>query len=115
MPEMTRRARARAQDTSSEVEDVADGGREEQSNHGGATITSELKETFREAAIEVLKPVARKATTAAAKYAVTQGPSVVKDKLAGAGGAGGLAKGVGGVAARARPRGKSKGKGPGGP
>jgi uncharacterized membrane protein len=73
---------------------------------GGKTITSELKETFREAAIEILKPVMRKATTEAAKYAVKHGPELVKDKVAPkiqeAGGAGALAKGVaskgGGVA-----------------
>ncbi|MEA2296850.1 MAG: hypothetical protein QOE86_4489, partial [Solirubrobacteraceae bacterium] len=70
------------------------------------TITSELKETFREAAIEVLKPVMRQATTSAAKYAVKRGPGLVKDKVAPkvqeAGGAGALVKGVaskgGGVA-----------------
>src|SRR4051812_13255615 len=63
-----------------------------------AAMRSELKDTVREAAIEVLKPVMRKATTSAAKYAVTQGPSLVKDKLApkvqDAGGAGALVKGV---------------------
>ena len=63
-----------------------------------STITSELKDTFREAAIEILKPVMRKATTSAAKYAVTQGPGLVKDKVAPrvqeAGGAAALAKGV---------------------
>jgi hypothetical protein len=35
----------------------------EQQSSSPKTITSELKETFREAAIEVLKPVMRKATT----------------------------------------------------
>jgi uncharacterized membrane protein len=80
-----------------------DGGSRSESN---ATITRELRDTFREAAIEVLKPVMRKATTSAAKYAVTQGPGLVKDKVAPrvqeAGGAAALAKGVaskgGGVA-----------------
>jgi uncharacterized membrane protein len=73
---------------------------------GKPTLTSELRDTIREAAIEVLRPVARKATVSAAKYAVTKGPDLVKDrvtpKIAEAGGAGALAKGVaskgGGVA-----------------
>src|SRR5215211_1505580 len=62
------------------------------------TVTSELKDVVREAAIEVLRPVARKATTSAAKYAVMKGPDLVKDrvgpKIVEAGGAGNLAKGV---------------------
>jgi uncharacterized membrane protein len=73
---------------------------------GERTITSELKDTFREAAIEVLRPVMRQATTEAAKFAVKRGPGLVKDRVApkiqDAGGAGALAKGVaskgGGVA-----------------
>jgi uncharacterized membrane protein len=73
---------------------------------GKPTLTSELRDTIREAAIEVLRPVARKATMSAAKYAVTKGPDLMKDKVApkisDAGGAGALAKGVaskgGGVA-----------------
>jgi uncharacterized membrane protein len=61
-----------------------------------ATITSELRDTIREAAVEVLKPVAQSATRAAAKYAVTKGPELLRDrvvpKVAEAGGAGELAK-----------------------
>jgi uncharacterized membrane protein len=131
MAEMTKRARARAKDTSSEVQDNGASARDEGSDDqhsdkgGSPTITSELKDTFREAAIEVLKPVARKATTAAAKYAVSQGPGLVKDKLApkiaDAGGAAGLAKsvggmasGVGGVASKLTGGGKSKEKSPSG-
>jgi len=119
MSEVTTRARRRAKDTTDQVDAVKDeapnvtnGGepRDEESgddrSRGGPTITSELKETFREAMIEVLRPVMRKATTSAAKYAVTQGPNLVKDKvaprIADAGGAAGIAKGVaskgGGVA-----------------
>src|SRR5919112_635367 len=94
---------------SSRAEDEADDVREkgeDRASSGAQTITAELKDTFREAAIEVLKPVMRKATTEAAKYAVKNGPSLVKDKVApkiqDAGGAGAIAKGVaskgGGVA-----------------
>src|SRR4051812_30817458 len=93
----------------SDVENEAphdDSGDEQSSGGGGKTITSELKDTFPEAAIEVLKPVMRKATTEAAKYAVKRGPGLVTEKVAPkiqeAGGAGALMKGVtskgGGVA-----------------
>lgn len=69
------------------------------SGDGDRTITAELKESVREAAIEVLRPVMKQATTTAAKYAVTQGPSLVKNKVApritDAGGVGELTKGLG--------------------
>src|SRR5439155_5162080 len=45
-------------------------------------------------AVEVLKPIARKATVSAAKYAVSRGPDMVKDKVGDAGGAGSLVKGA---------------------
>jgi uncharacterized membrane protein len=45
------------------------------------TVSSELKGAVREAAIEVLSPVARQATSSAAKYAITQGPKLLKDKV----------------------------------
>jgi uncharacterized membrane protein len=65
---------------------------------GGQTLVSELRGTVREAALEVLKPLAREATTAAAKAAATKGPGLVKDrvmpKVEEAGGAGALAKGA---------------------
>jgi len=108
MPERTKQARRRAKDVSDDVngagERVQDEAQDTGEQAGGATgtITSELKDTIREAAIEVLRPVMKKATTQAAKYAVTKGPDLIKDKLEGAGGAGALAKGVaskgGGVA-----------------
>jgi uncharacterized membrane protein len=104
MPEATKSVRRRAKD----VSDNGDSAQErtedatEQAQDGSRTITSELKDAFREAAIEVLKPVMSKATTSAAKYAVRHGPDLVKDKLEDAGGAGALAKGIaskgGGVA-----------------
>src|SRR3954447_6905603 len=60
------------------------------------TVTSEIKDVVREAALEVLKPVAKKATTEAAKFAATKGPDLVKDKLmpmlSDAGGASGIAE-----------------------
>ena len=60
------------------------------------TLRGELTNVVREAAIEVLGPVARKATTSAAKYAVTKGPEIVKDmvvpRMQKAGGPAALAK-----------------------
>jgi uncharacterized membrane protein len=56
------------------VEDI--GRREE------PTVREELRSIVREAALEVLGPVTRKATTAAAKYAVTKGPQLAKDTVA---------------------------------
>jgi uncharacterized membrane protein len=115
MAEITKQARRRAKTTSDQAEkarskaseqasDAAgsaeDGAQEAADNgsSGGRTITSELKDTFREAAIEVLRPVMRQATTSAAKYAVKKGPGLMKDKvvpkLEEAGGAGAIAKGL---------------------
>jgi uncharacterized membrane protein len=108
----TKDATEQSENGRSQVEDQAqeltggNGDDEGGGSSGSPTITSELKDTFREAAVEVLKPVMRKATMAAAKYAVKEGPSLFKDKIApkleDAGGAGELVKGVaskgGGVA-----------------
>jgi len=111
-----RRGKAASDQAASQIDDDAgdavapDSGERDDANGSGSsngrTITSELKETFREAAIEVLKPVMRQATSSEAKYAVKQGPGLVKNKVApkiqDAGGAGALMKGVaskgGGVA-----------------
>jgi uncharacterized membrane protein len=112
MADVTKPARRGRQRAQEQVEDrapeVDDESQDEQgadeprggegSEDSGSSVTSELKDTIREAAIEVLKPVARKATTSAAKYAVTKGPDLVKDKVMPkveeAGGAGALAKGA---------------------
>jgi uncharacterized membrane protein len=62
------------------------------------SLTGDLKETFREAAIEILRPAMRNATKSAAKYAVLNGPGLVRTKVApriqDAGGAGAIAKGL---------------------
>jgi uncharacterized membrane protein len=52
------------------------GGREQR------TLREELLQIIREAALEVLVPVARRATTQAAMYAVKRGPQVAKETLA---------------------------------
>ena len=117
MADITKRARRRAEDSTSDVDEAADGARSRaedagkgasSDNGGSPTITSELMDSFREAAIEVLKPVARKATTAAAKYAVSQGPSLVKDKVAP------KLSDVGGIASKLTGGGSSKEKSPSG-
>src|SRR3954451_21192015 len=98
-------ARSQAEDRASDATGSAEDGAQQavdKGSEGGRTITSELKDTFRKAAIEVLRPVMRKATTSAAKYAVTKGPGLMKDKLMPrieeAGGAGGIAGSLGGMA-----------------
>jgi uncharacterized membrane protein len=82
------------------------GGAPQELESAERTVRDELRSIMREAAIEVLGPVTRKATTAAAKYAVTKGPELatktvapkIKDTLAPkveeAGGPGELAKGA---------------------
>jgi hypothetical protein len=52
---------------------------------GGAdqrTVREELREIVRETALEVLVPVARRATTQAARYAITRGPQLARDTIA---------------------------------
>jgi uncharacterized membrane protein len=43
----------------------------------GETVTQELKDAIMQAALEVLGPAARQATSSAAKYAVSKGPELV--------------------------------------
>jgi uncharacterized membrane protein len=65
-------------------------------NGAGETISHELKQAMRDAALEVLGPAARQATLLAAKYAVSKGPEVVSrhvtQGVSKAGGPGGLAQ-----------------------
>ena len=96
------------------------------SSDGSPTLVGELKDAIREAAVEVLKPVARKATLSAAKLAVTSAPALVSkvgpkitDKVEDAGGAGALMQGItdkgGDLASKLPFGGKDKdGKGKGG-
>ncbi|HWE10347.1 MAG TPA: hypothetical protein VG325_13420 [Solirubrobacteraceae bacterium] len=46
------------------------------------TVREELREIVRETALDVLVPVARTATTQAAKYAITRGPQLARDTIA---------------------------------
>src|SRR3977135_828995 len=88
----------------------------------GDTVAEELKEAVRAAALEVLGPAARQATSSAARYAVRKGPELVTKNVMPAvwraGGPSGLAQeamskggealsglgGIGGVAGRLMAR-----------
>jgi uncharacterized membrane protein len=82
----------------------AAGGAVERAGGGGAqrTLGEELRAIVREAALEVLVPVARRATRQAAMYAVARGPQLARDTIAPklgaaieeAGGPGALARGA---------------------
>jgi hypothetical protein len=88
------------------VRDAATGAGAAVQHAGGGgeqrTLREELREIVREAALEVLVPIARRATTQAAMYAVTRGPQLARDtvvpKLGAAieeaGGPGAFAKGA---------------------
>src|SRR6476661_6475772 len=65
---------------------------------GGGGIFAELKDVASDAALAVLAPVAKKAATQAAKFAVSKGPELMEDKilpkLADAGGPAGIMDGL---------------------
>ena len=126
-----RRARARAPKDAADaaergaqgVEEVANQPRKQTEevlgqagDQGAKTLTAELKDAIRHAAIEVLSPVARNATTIAAKYAVDKGPEIINDKVApmlgDAGGALELAKKAGGAGGLVSKLKRDKGDGP---
>src|SRR4051812_4945929 len=47
----------------------------------GGGVISTLKDTAADAALAVLKPVAKRAATKAAKFAVEKGPELIEDKV----------------------------------
>jgi hypothetical protein len=69
-----------------QVQQAAEGaGRAVEGVGGGGTqrtLREELREIVREAAVEVLVPVARRATTQAAMYAVRRGPDLAREAIA---------------------------------
>jgi hypothetical protein len=113
--DVAREAGGQAQQAGDQVKDAATGQQPKK-------VTSELKDVVREAALEMLSPVARKATSSAAKYAVSKGPELVKRKMAprvaDAGGPMELAKkaggGVGGVMSKLPKVGGDAGAAPSG-
>ena len=73
-----------AQDTASEAQDTATDatqGATSGAGEGSNGIFSELMDTAKDAALEVLKPVVKEAATSAAGYAAKKGPELVKDKV----------------------------------
>lgn len=74
------------QDVGKQVQETAGGAGEAVARAGGGgrtqrTLGEELREIVREAALEVLVPVARRATTQAATYAIRKGPQVARDTI----------------------------------
>jgi uncharacterized membrane protein len=93
-----------AQETRSPEEGPEDGRRQQDGakhggGRGGETVAQELKQVILDAALEVLGPAARHATSSAAKYAVSKGPELVTKHVmpavSNAGGPAGLARSVG--------------------
>jgi uncharacterized membrane protein len=113
-----------------------EGRQEDGAKHGGngarETVAHELRQAMRDAALEVLGPAAREATSSAAKYAVSKGPEIVTKHVMpavwNASGPGGLVQqarskgvealsemgGIAGVAGKLMSKLGGKGKGGGG-
>jgi uncharacterized membrane protein len=120
-----RETRPREEATADAEEQREDGVRSP-GGDAGETVTEELKQAVREAALEVLGPAARQATSSAARYAVRKGPELVTKNVMPAvmraGGPGGLAQqavsgalsGSGGIAGIAGKLLSKLGKGRGG-
>jgi hypothetical protein len=74
------------EDVGEQVEGVAQGAGDTIEAAGNApdqlTVREELREIVREAALEVLAPVARRLTTEAAVYALRKGPELARDTIA---------------------------------
>jgi uncharacterized membrane protein len=90
-----------------QVHDVTEGAGDAVEQVGGGraaerSVREELRSIVREAALEVLVPIARRATREAAMFAITRGPELAREKVARrldaaieeAGGPGALAKGA---------------------
>src|SRR5436190_9605784 len=76
----------RSQETENEDESEQNGanGRGGDGNgngNGGGSVVDELTNAVREAAMDVLGPAAREATSSAAKYAVKKGPEMMVKNL----------------------------------
>ncbi len=86
-----------AQDATSEAQDTATEATQGATNgagEGANGIFSELKDTARDAALDVLKPLVKEAATSAAGYAAKKGPDLVKDKVGDLTDGGGLQDGL---------------------
>ena len=89
--EKAKQSTKKATDTASEAQDTASGAQDTVSDAAqGATNGAgegaernllELKDTARDAALDVLKPVIKEAASSAAGYAAKKGPEMIKDKV----------------------------------
>ena len=84
-----------AEEPAGQAEDAA-GQAEEAASGADGPVVQELKDSIREAVVEILRPAARQAASSAAQYAVSKGPELVAKNVmpsvVKAGGPGGLAK-----------------------
>jgi uncharacterized membrane protein len=72
----------RAKDVAGGVTDQARGAAESVKDLGDKKgLVSELRSTVGDAAMEVLRPIAKEATTSATKYAAQKGPELLKERL----------------------------------
>ncbi|HZB97691.1 MAG TPA: hypothetical protein VE219_03740 [Candidatus Sulfotelmatobacter sp.] len=67
----------RSQENENADESDQNGGYGEDNGRGGPSVVDELTSAVREAAMEILGPAARQATSSAAKYAVKKGPEMM--------------------------------------
>ncbi len=67
----------RSQEDENAEESEENGGNGNGNGHGGGSVVDELTNAVREAAMDVLGPAAREATSSAAKYAVKKGPEMM--------------------------------------
>jgi uncharacterized membrane protein len=99
----------RSQENENADDSEQNGGNGEDNGQGGGSVIDELTSAMREAAMDVLGPAARQATSSAAKYAMEKGPELMSKNVMPAiqerGGAGEMLKKVtgdgGGIAGMA--------------
>jgi uncharacterized membrane protein len=78
------RGRGEAEESARPEEDAGPEGpspEEAVGQDSGGGVLSQLKDTAADAALAVLKPVAKRAATRAAKFAVQKGPELIEDKV----------------------------------
>ena len=84
-----------AEEPAGQAEDAA-GRAEEAASSADGPVVQELRDTVRDAVLEILRPAVRQAANSAAQYAVSKGPELVAKNVMPsvlkAGGPGGLAK-----------------------
>jgi uncharacterized membrane protein len=71
----------RSQENENEDDSQQNGGNGEDNGQGGGSVIDELTSAMREAAMDVLGPAARQATSSAAKYAMEKGPELMSQNI----------------------------------